>query len=79
MSGLYTDNKAAQVGVTVSFSILVTTDIIGNTLVILIVLTNKTMKSPMNYLLVNLAVADMIVGMFMTPQFILRHLFTQAS
>jgi hypothetical protein len=30
----------------------------------------------MNYLLVNLAVADMIVGMFMTPQFILRHLFT---
>jgi hypothetical protein len=76
MSGLYTDNKAAQVGITMSFSILVTTDIIGNTLVILIVLTNKTMKSPMNYLLLNLAVADMMVGVFIAPQYIFSQLFT---
>jgi hypothetical protein len=76
MSGLYTDNKAAQVGITASFSILVVMDLIGNTLVILIILTNKTMKSPMNYLLINLAVADMMVGIFIAPKFILSHLFT---
>ncbi|XP_031573203.1 allatostatin-A receptor-like [Actinia tenebrosa] len=46
---------------------------IGNTLVILIILTNKSMKSPMNYLLVNLAVADMIVGIFLVPRSILQY------
>lgn len=76
MSGLYADNKAAQYGVTSAFTFLVATDIIGNTLVILIILTNKAMKSPMNYLLINLAVADMTLGAFMTPRVILSHFFT---
>ncbi|XP_031572898.1 pyroglutamylated RF-amide peptide receptor-like [Actinia tenebrosa] len=34
------------------------------------------MKSPMNYLLVNLAVADIMVGVFLAPIFILNHFFT---
>ncbi|XP_031572899.1 pyroglutamylated RF-amide peptide receptor-like [Actinia tenebrosa] len=76
MSGLYADNKAAQYGVTTAFTFLVVTDLIGNTLVILIILTNKSMKSPMNYLLINLAVADMTLGAFMSPRVILSHFFT---
>ncbi|XP_031566386.1 substance-K receptor-like [Actinia tenebrosa] len=75
MSGLYAEASAVQIGVTVALSILVVTDLIGNTLVILIILTNKSMKSPMNYLLVNLAVADMIVGVFLTPRFVFSHFF----
>lgn len=40
--------------------------------------TRKTIyfdRTPTNYLLVNLAVADIIVALFITPQFILIHSF----
>lgn len=72
----YSDSKGAQIGITVALSILVFTDLIGNTLVILVILTNKAMKSPMNYLLINLAVADIMVGAFIMPQYLLNQLFT---
>lgn len=41
-------------------------------------ITRKTIyfdRTPTNYLLVNLAVADIIVALFITPQFILIHSF----
>ena len=38
----------------------------------LFVLSNRT---PVNLLLLNLAVADMMVGLFMAPQFVLIHFF----
>ena len=44
----------------VVLSILVLISLVGNTLVILTVLINKPMQTTLNYLLVNLAVADMI-------------------
>ena len=37
---------------------------IGNSLVCLVVLKDKAMRTPMNFLLVNLAVSDIIVGVF---------------
>ena len=43
--------------------ILVLTSLIGNTLVILTVLLNKPMQTTLNYLLVNLAVADMVFAL----------------
>ena len=33
-------------------------------------------RTPMNFLLLNLAVADMMVALFITPRFILSHFFT---
>ena len=59
----------------VVFSILLTADIIGNTLVILVILKYRAMKTAMNYLLLNLAVADIIVGIFFAPELIFIHLF----
>jgi len=41
-------------------SILVLISLVGNTLVILTVLINKPMHTTLNYLLVNLAVADIV-------------------
>lgn len=76
MSGLYSDNKGAQIGITLTFSVLVTLDLIGNTLVILIIMTNKSMRTPMNFLLINLAIADIMVATFITPRFIFSHFFT---
>ncbi|XP_031566403.1 pyroglutamylated RF-amide peptide receptor-like [Actinia tenebrosa] len=76
MSGLYADDKAAQIGVTLTLSILVLTDIIGNSLVIKIILTNKSLRSPMIYLLLNLAVADLMVGVFFSPLYIFSQFFS---
>ena len=61
------------------FSVLLTTDLVGNTLVILIILNNRSMKTAMNYLLLNLAVADMMVGTFFAPKVLLLSTFTHPT
>ena len=45
---------------------MVAINLIGNSLVCLVVLKDKSMRTPMNFLLVNLAVSDIIVGIFST-------------
>ncbi|KAL9955580.1 hypothetical protein ACROYT_G036921 [Oculina patagonica] len=49
------------IGFAIVFSMMVVVDLVGNTLVILVILQNESMKTPVNYLLVNLAVADILV------------------
>ena len=58
------------------FSVMVIVDLVGNTMVILVVLQNESMKTPVNYLLVNLAAADMLVGVFFGIQFIIAPALT---
>lgn len=41
---LYTDSESAQIGITAMFSILVSTDLIGNTVVVLVVILNRDMR-----------------------------------
>ncbi|XP_078348451.1 QRFP-like peptide receptor [Oculina patagonica] len=55
----------------VVLSILVLISLVGNTLVILTVLVNKHMQTTLNYLLVNLAVADMMFASFISIQYII--------
>lgn len=62
----------ADVSSVVIFSLLALLNLMGNTLVCLIVLRTKFMRIPMNYLLVNLAVADMTVALFIMPLHIFR-------
>ena len=61
------------------FSILVLINLVGNTLVCVVVLRTKSMRIPMNFLLVNLAIADMTVGLFLSPVYILRPFIRQAD
>ena len=63
------------VGFAVVFSLMAIADVVGNTLVILVVLKNKSMKTPVNYLLVNLAAGDILVGVFFGIQFIITPVF----
>jgi len=58
------------------FSVMVIVDLVGNTMVILVVLLNESMKTPVNYLLVNLAVADILVGVFFVIQSIITPALT---
>lgn len=75
MSALFTFSEPAQIGIRTAFSLLVAVNLIGNSLVCLVVLRNRSMRNTMNYLLVNLACADMMVAIFIAPQYILLHTF----
>ncbi|KAL9956306.1 hypothetical protein ACROYT_G037768, partial [Oculina patagonica] len=55
----------------VALSILVLISLVGNTLVIFTVLINKPMQTTLNYLLVNLAVADMTFALFIGIQYVM--------
>ncbi|KAJ7331169.1 hypothetical protein OS493_020872 [Desmophyllum pertusum] len=59
------------IGFAVTFAVMITVNAFGNSLVIFVVLLNKSMKTPINYLLVNLAVADLTVALFSSVQFII--------
>ncbi|XP_078347398.1 neuropeptide FF receptor 2-like [Oculina patagonica] len=59
----------------ISFGILVLIDLIGNTLVILVVASKRYMHTSVNYLLVNLALADILIGLAILPQYVLRFAF----
>ena len=48
-------------------------NIAGNSLVCLVILKNKAMKTPINWLLFHLAIADLLVAVFFIPPCILRH------
>ena len=67
--------SATEVILVVIFSVLVVVNLVGNTLVCIAVLRTESMKIPMNYLLVNLAVADMAFAIFTSPQYIVRPFF----
>ncbi|KAJ7376764.1 hypothetical protein OS493_032826, partial [Desmophyllum pertusum] len=72
---LYKYSEAAQIGITAAFCFLVIADLIGNSLVCLVVLRNRLMRTPMNYLLVNLAAADITVAVFIAARYIFTLLF----
>ncbi|XP_031548523.1 tachykinin-like peptides receptor 86C [Actinia tenebrosa] len=52
------------------YGLLIAADLVGNTIVCWIVKRFNSMKTPMNYLLVNLAISDIVLGIFQIP----RHL-----
>ena len=64
------------IGFAIFFSILIFINLAGNTLVILAVALNKPMRSPINYLLINLATADIIVAVFIGIPFVVTPTIT---
>ena len=60
----WTMSFTTYIGLATVFTFLILTNVLGNTLVIIVVSTRRSMRTPMNFLLVNLAVADMLAGIF---------------
>ncbi|XP_031556068.1 tachykinin-like peptides receptor 86C [Actinia tenebrosa] len=69
-------SAASEAALTAAFGVMIFTDLIGNTLVILTVIKTRAMRTPMNYLLANLAVADITVALFIAPRYIFSHAYT---
>ena len=68
--------SAWEIFLVVVFSVLILVDLIGNTLVCVVVYKSRVLRTPMNYLLVNLALADMMVAIFMAPRHVFQVAFT---
>ena len=68
-------STSGDITLTICFAILVFPGLLGNILVCLVVFSHRTMQTPINYLFVNLAVADIITLTFIGPQYIFIHLF----
>ena len=60
-------NILTKVVVPILFGIIAFLCVIGNTLVIVVVLTNQQMRSTTNVLILNLAVADLLFVIFCIP------------
>ena len=56
-------------------SLLVATALVGNLLVCFAILKNKILRTPVNFLLMNLAISDLMIVIFFTPRHILEGLF----
>lgn len=61
----------AKIVLIVLFSLLIITTIIGNTLVILSVITTRRLRTVTNLFVMSLAVADWLVGIFVMPPAVL--------
>ena len=68
-------STSGEITLTICFAILVFPGLLGNILVCLVVFSHRTMQTPINYLFVNLAVADIITLTFIGPQYIFIHFF----
>lgn len=69
----------ADKALTVAFSVVVLLNLLGNGLVCLVVFRFRGMRAPINYLLVNLAVSDMMVALFIIPDYIVNWAFQHPS
>lgn len=64
------EDSFSRDGFITAFTFSMVTNLFGNILVCLVVLVFRDMRIPMNYLLMNLAVSDMMVAVFMSPRFV---------
>ncbi|KAJ7378324.1 hypothetical protein OS493_023571 [Desmophyllum pertusum] len=60
--------STADITFKVLFSFMLSVNFLGNTLVIVVVQRNRRMQTPMNYLLANLALADLLFALFFIPR-----------
>lgn len=67
--------STSDILITAVFTALVLCSIIGNSFVIAVVIRKRKMKTPVNFLIANLAVSDAVFSAFLIPWFILIHSF----
>ncbi|XP_073251540.1 QRFP-like peptide receptor [Porites lutea] len=76
MSSTYQDFGVSETVVKTAQGILIILNIMGNFLVCVIIVKEKDMRTPVNFLLMNLAIADMAVAVFFAPRYLFIHSIT---
>ena len=59
---------AARIGETFAYCLLFLVSLVGNTLVAMIVFKTKTLRKPINFLIVNMAMSDLLFPIFLFPR-----------
>lgn len=72
----YSDFDSAKIAIITVHSILTIVNIVGNSLVCVVIMKYTLMRTSINCLLMNLAIADMVVAIFFVPRHILVHTFS---
>ncbi|XP_068669948.1 neuropeptide Y receptor type 6-like isoform X1 [Montipora foliosa] len=72
----YSDFDSAKIAIITVHSVLTIVNIVGNSLVCVVIMKYKLMRTSINCLLMNLAIADMVVAIFFVPRHILVHTFS---
>jgi len=67
-SSCYWNPTAAKIGLTFAFCLIFLVSLTGNTLIGILVYKTKTMKKPINFLIVNMAMSDLLFPIFLIPQ-----------
>ena len=71
-SSCYWDPTAKKVGVTFAYCLIFLVALVGNTVIGIIVYKTKTMRKPINFLIVNMAMSDLLIPIFWIPRDIQR-------
>ena len=59
---------ATRIGETFAYCLLFLVSLVGNTFIAMIVFKTKTLRKPINFLIVNMAMSDMLVPIFLFPR-----------
>ena len=59
---------AARIGETFAYCLLFLVSVVGNTFIAIIVFKTKTLRKPINFLIVNMAMSDLLVPIFNFPR-----------
>ena len=72
-------DQSSFIALAASSGVLVILNLFGNTLVCVVILQNRNMRTPLNYLLFNLAVSDTMIGVFSVPMIVFRFISNEAE
>ena len=59
--------EALKVGATVAYSLILVVSLVGNSLIVLIVYKTPTLRKPINMLIVNMSMSDLLFPIFLIP------------
>ncbi|CAH3193646.1 unnamed protein product [Porites evermanni] len=62
--------EALKVGATVAYSLILVVSLVGNSLIVLTVYKTPTLRKPINMLIANMAMSDLLYPIFMFPLFL---------
>ena len=69
-SSCYWNPTAEKIGITFVYCLIFLVSLVGNTVIGIIVYKTKTMRKPINFLIVNMAMSDLLYPIFVIPQVI---------
>ena len=70
--------KAEKIGKTFAYCLIFLVSLAGNTVIGIIVYKTKTMRKPINFLIVNMAISDLLFPIFLFPREIQKSLYADS-